>query len=619
MSLTGNNFAADLEGDQALAERFAELVSRYPEKRAALIPALHAVQEKLGWLPDEAVAFVAKRFDTTPADVLSVVTFYDMFHREPRGRHDVEVCRNLACRARGGDQVVSRLEKKLGIQCGGTTPDGEFSLGTFECLGGCTEAPVMAVDWRYYRNVDAAKAERIIDEIRAGRAPAQEPRGEEPDCPAALAGHEIYLTKRMRERGQGERLEVGLDDYLDSGGYDALKKALAMERDAVIEVVKASGLRGRGGAGFPCGVKWGFMPKTPKGPHYLAINADESEPGTCKDRLLMERDPHCLIEGAAISAYAIRAETVYVYVRGEYLYPAETLERAIAEARARGFLGENVLGSGVKVEMYVHRGAGAYICGEETALMESLEGKRGHPRPKPPFPAQAGLWQRPTTVNNVETICNVPYIVLQGAAWYRTMGTEKSPGNLLYAVAGRVKRPGIYELPLGTTARRLIEECAGGMQDGCRLIGFNPGGASTGFLRPEHLDVPLDHESLRSVKTMLGTGGITVVDEAFGLVPAVETFVRFFEHETCGQCAPCREGCAWASKLVSRFRDGTARLDDLDVMLDALEHAVGRTICVYPEALAGPVRLGVENFREDFARLVKNKAAAEKPASSQEA
>ena len=602
--MTGNEITAALAGDTSLKQRFDDLVSRYPEKRAALIPALHSVQNKLGYLPDEAVVFVAEYFDTTPADVLSVITFYDMFHRKPRGKHDIEVCRNLACKLKGADKVVARLEQKLGIKCGETTPDGEFSLGTFECLGGCTEAPIMTTDWRFHRNVDPDKAEQLIDDLKSGKQLQQEPRGEEPDVPAECDA-EIYLTKRMREVGSGDRLAVTLDDYVKTQGYEALKKALDMGRDAVIGEVKAANLRGRGGAGFPAGVKWSFMPKEVKGAHYLAVNADESEPGTCKDRILMERDPHSLLEGAAIAAFAIGAESIYIYIRGEYLYPAEVMDQAILEAREKGYLGDNVMGTGTKIECYVHRGAGAYICGEETSLMESLEGKRGHPRTKPPFPAQSGLWQSPTTVNNVETLCNVPYIILKGAAWYVGLGTEKSPGNLLFAVSGRVKRPGIYELPMGTSARYLIEECAGGMEDGAELVGFNPGGASTGFLPVDKLDTPMDHQSLADVKSMLGTGGITVVHKAFGIIPAVESFVSFFEHETCGQCSPCREGCAWATKIVRSFLDGTARSKDLDVLLALLDSAQGRTICVYPEALSGPIRLGIEYFRADFEKLVK--------------
>ena len=633
--MTGNEVQAALKSDRALKKRFQHLVSLYPDRRAALIPALHAVQDKLGHLPDDAVVFVAEFFETTPADVLSVITFYDMFHRRPRGKHDIEVCRNLACKLRGADEVVERLEQKLGIRCGESTADGEFSLNTFKCLKSCTEAPIMTANWRYHRNVDPDRAENqleskyvynhrnvdpdraesLIDRLKAGEVLEQEPRGEEPPPPEDSKA-EIYLTKRMRAVGKGEHLRVSLEDYVATRGYEALGKALKLGREQVVETVKAANLRGRGGAGFPAGLKWSFMPKEVQGAHYLAVNADESEPGTCKDRLLMERDPHCLIEGAAIAAFAIGAEKIYIYIRGEYLYSAEVLEAAIQAATEAGYLGADVMNTGTKIECFVHRGAGAYICGEETALMESLEGKRGHPRSKPPFPAQSGLWKSPTTVNNVETLCNVPFIILNGPDWFRGLGTEKSPGNLLYTVAGRVQRPGIYELPLGTTSRYLIEECAGGMQEGCELVGFNPGGASTGFLPADKLDVPLDHDSLKAVKSMLGTGGITVVHEAFGIVPAIEAFVSFFEHETCGQCGPCREGCAWASKLVRRFLSGNARSEDLDVLIALLDSAQGRTICVYPEALSGPIRLGVEYFRSEFEALARPPELASQTAAS---
>jgi NADH-quinone oxidoreductase subunit F len=597
-----NDVLASLRGDAELRRELDRLVACYPQRRAALIPFLHVVQERVGWLPDDAVRFVADCFETTPADVLAVITFYDMFHREPKGRHEIAVCRNLACKLRGADAVVAALEQKLGCRVGETGKDGLATLRTFECLGGCTEAPLVAVDWEYYRNVDAARACAIVDELAAGKAPVHELRPEEPDAPRT-ADREIYLTKRMREVGHTRA--ITLDEYVATGGYQALEKAFAMGRDAVIEEVKKSGLRGRGGAGFPTGLKWSFMPKDSKKPHYLAVNADESEPGTCKDRLLMERDPHSLIEGAAIAAYAIRAEKIYIYIRGEYKHAAEVLERAIDEARRAGWLGSDVKGSGNAVDCYVTRGAGAYICGEETAMMESLEGKRGHPRPKPPFPAQAGLWKSPTTVNNVESLCNVPYILVRGADWYRTMGTPASPGNLLYAVSGNVHRPGIFELPLGSTLRFLIEECAGGMTPGHQIVGINPGGASAGFLPPDKLDLRLDHDTLKAEGTMLGTGGIMVVDDRFGMIPAIECLVHFFEHETCGQCGPCREGCAWASRLMKRFHAGQARIEDVDVLLDLLDNAVGKTICVYPEAIAGPIRLGIKHFRAEFERHAK--------------
>ena len=615
MSSTGTentDYAVTLAGDKQLSKRVDELKSWYPDERAALIPALHEVQKRIGWLPDGAVTWVAEQFSTTPADVLAVITFYDMFHREPRGKHEVAVCRNLACRVTGGDEVVRCLEKKLGVRVGETTEDGEISLSTFECLGGCTEAPIVATDWYYHGNVDPAKAEAIVDGLKAGTPAAQEPRVEEPEPHKSKP--EIYLTKRMREHGEGPGLEVSLAAYEKSGGYKALEKALSMDRDAVIDVVKESGLRGRGGAGFPTGVKWGFMPKEPKKtgkPHYLAVNADESEPGTCKDRLLMERDPHSLIEGCVISAYAIRAEKIYIYIRGEYLHSADVMQKAIEAARAKGFLGKDVMGKkGVNIDAFITRGAGAYICGEETAMMESLEGKRGHPRPKPPFPAASGLWKSPTTVNNVESLCNVAYIMANGAKWYRAMGNEKSPGNLLYQVSGQVKRPGIYEMPLGTTARTLINECAGGMLEGYELVGYNPGGASAGFFPPDMLDVALDHDTMKEHKSMLGTGAITVVDQKFGMLPAIDTFISFFEHETCGQCGPCREGCAWAHKLMRRFLNGRAKIEDLDVMLDLLDNAMGKTICVYPEAIAGPIKLGIEHFRDEFERATRPEHAA---------
>ncbi len=414
---------------------------------------------------------------------------------------------------------------------------------------------------------------------------------------------EKYLTARIDVENS-----TSLETIRQLGGYATAERIVKeMSRDEVTNVVLEANLRGRGGAGFPTGRKWTFMPKDFDGPRYLAVNADEGEPGTCKDRILMERDPHLLLEGIIIACYAIKSKDAYIYIRGEYLKSYQVLEKAIAEAEAAGILGSNILGTGVTVRVHLHRGAGAYICGEETSLMESLEGHRGHPRPKPPFPAIAGLWQKPTAVNNVETIANLPAILEKGAAWYKSIGTEQSSGNLLYQVSGHVNTPGVFELPLGTTARELIEEHGGGVWKDRALKAFIPGGISTGYLPADAIDVAMDHTALMDVGTMLGTGGIIVMDEETDIVESLEILTSFYRHETCGQCAPCREGCAWTHKIVKRILDGKGTPADLDQLEEIAQLSErGRTICVYPDAISAPVRSALKHFKGEFLARMEN-------------
>ncbi|HLB95098.1 MAG TPA: NADH-quinone oxidoreductase subunit NuoF, partial [Nitrospiria bacterium] len=360
--------------------------------------------------------------------------------------------------------------------------------------------------------------------------------------------YEKILHKNLETPGYTGNLA----DYERMGGYQAIRKAFGQLKPGdLIEIVKKSGLRGRGGAGFPAGMKWDFIPKDPGLTKYLACNADESEPGTFKDRQLIERDPHQMIEGIILCCYAIGVKTSYIYIRGEFVYGAQVLERALAEAYAAGYLGKNILGSGVDLDVYVHRGAGAYICGEETALLESIEGKRGLPRTKPPFPAIHGLYGRPTVINNVETLSNLPHIVMRGAEWYAAIGSPpKSTGTRIFSVSGHVKRPGNYEVPMGVPLRELIYEHAGGIRGDKKIKAVIPGGASAAFLTEQHLDVKLDFESIASVGSMLGSGGVTVMDEETCMVRAALNLMEFFYHESCGKCTPCREGSSWLVQIM---------------------------------------------------------------------
>jgi NADH-quinone oxidoreductase subunit F len=420
------------------------------------------------------------------------------------------------------------------------------------------------------------------------------------------------LFKNMKQPGY----TGSIADYKKQGGYQALPKVLKeLTPDQVIEIVKKSGLRGRGGAGFPAGLKWSFIPKDPKLPKYLCCNADESEPGTFKDRQLIDRDPHQMIEGLIIASYAIGAHTAYIYTRGEFFFGTTVLERALAEARTAGWVGKNILGSGYDLEVYVHRGAGAYICGEETALLESIEGKRGMPRFKPPFPATHGLYGRPTVVNNVETLSNIPHIINRGAEWYASIGTPKSSGTRIFSVSGHVKRPGNYEVPMGITLRELIYEHAGGIRGDRPLKAVIPGGASAAFFTPDHLDVKLDFEEVAKAGSMLGSGGVTVMDDTTCMVWAAMNLLQFFHHESCGKCTPCREGSFWLHSVLERIETGQGRKEDLDLMVNLSNNIGGKTICAFGDAEIAPVLSTLKYFKKEYEDHIREKRCTVMPAT----
>jgi NADH-quinone oxidoreductase subunit F len=393
-----------------------------------------------------------------------------------------------------------------------------------------------------------------------------------------------------------------LKDYRAHGGYAAAEKALVqMKPEEIVNEVKASGLRGRGGAGFSTGMKWSFLPNDGRRPRYIACNADESEPGTFKDRQILERNPHGLIEGLLVAAFGNTIDAAYVYMRGEYRTAFENLNAAVAEARAAGLLGKNILGSGLDFDVYVHRGAGAYICGEETGLMESLEGRKGQPRKRPPFPAIAGLWRQPTALNNVETIAHVPHIVKNGATWFKGIGTEKSTGTTIFGVSGQVVRPGTFELPLGTPLKEIIFEHAGGLRPGRQLKAVIPGGVSMPVLTAETaMQVRMDHDDLQKNGTLLGTGAIVVLDDTACMVRAALVIARFFRHESCGQCTQCREGTGWLHKLLVSVERGTAHMSDLDTIDEVTKYMDGRTICALSDAAAWGTGWFARRFRPEF-------------------
>ncbi|MBM4169891.1 MAG: NADH-quinone oxidoreductase subunit NuoF [Ignavibacteria bacterium] len=396
-----------------------------------------------------------------------------------------------------------------------------------------------------------------------------------------------------------------IDIYVAHGGYEALKKALSMKPVDVTEEVKKSNLRGRGGACFPTGLKWSFMPKETTKPKYICVNGDESEPGTFKDRQIFEFNPHLLIEGTLIAAYAMGVQNSYVYIRGEYGKWIRLLQKAIDDAYAKGFVGENILGSGFNTHITIHKGAGAYICGEESALMNSIEGERGYPRVKPPFPAQYGLWGCPTTINNVETISCVPLIIKNGAQWFAGIGAPKHPGPILVGVSGHVNKPGVYEMPTGVPLLEIINSYCGGVPEGKKIKAVIPGGSSTPILRGEQLEgVCMDADSLKAASSAVGTAGLMVMDEDTDMIKVITRITKFYYHESCGQCTPCREGTGWMFKILKRFEKGEGRMEEIDLLMDIANNIEGNTVCALGDAAAWPVQSMIRRFRDEFVKRV---------------
>jgi NADH-quinone oxidoreductase subunit F len=403
---------------------------------------------------------------------------------------------------------------------------------------------------------------------------------------------------------------VSIDTYLANDGYVAVRQALQMKPEQIIDELKTSNLRGRGGAGFPTGMKWSFVPRNVDKPRYIICNSDESEPGTCKDRLLMEYDPHQLIEGMTIAGWTVGSNKGYIFIRGEYRYLIDIVDRAIAEAYERGYLGENILGSGWNFDLYTHTGAGAYECGEESALLESLEGKRGIPRLKPPFPAVVGAWQSPTLLNNCETFATVPAILRMGATTYAELGTPKNGGTRLFCISGHVNKPGVYELPLGFNLLRMINEVCGGIPGGKKLKGVIPGGSSSPVLKAEECDTPMDFDSMAKLKSMAGSGGVVILDETTNIVRLALRTIKFYQHESCGWCIPCREGTTWLKKVLTRFYEGAGRQEDIQLIDDLAKTMFGRTFCALGDAAAMPTMAFIDKFRDEFEAYLK----ASKPA-----
>ena len=584
-----------MELSPQLAARFEKLQNAYPMKRSALIPMLMYAQDEAGFVSDEMIAEISRRLDLRTVEVEETLAYYSMLRRKPVGKHHVQVCTNVACMLRGGYEILEQAKKRLEIGHKETTNDGVFSLEEVECIGACTGAPAIQVNYDFYENLTPKQFDRIIEELDAGKRPA-------PVSVISGALHDrdpqetVLLSKRW-----GIKDSRKIDVYLQNDGYQALEKALQqMTPESIIDEVKKSNLRGRGGAGFPTGMKWSFVPKDSPKARYVICNADESEPGTCKDRPLMEMDPHQLIEGMIIAGRAIGAHQGFIYIRGEYRYVLDLVEEAIEEAYQRGYLGKNILGSGFDYDLLIHTGAGAYECGEESALMESLEGKRGYPRIKPPFPAVVGLYGCPTIINNVETLSAVPAIIREGGEAYANRGTPKNGGTRLLCVAGHVNKPGIYEIPLGMNMKKFIYEMAGGIPNGKKLKAVIPGGSSCPLMAADEIDLPMDYDAVAKAGSMLGSGGMVVMDEDTCMVDMARRIMHFYAHESCGWCIPCREGTTWLRKMLERFHAGLGRSEDIDLVGELAQNMLGRTFCPLGDAAAMPTISIVQKFRSEF-------------------
>jgi NADH-quinone oxidoreductase subunit F len=606
-----------------LERKMDEAIRRYPpdRKRSAAMPLLHLWQEEFGFISDEGVRWIAAKLELQPINILELVTFYPMFRQAPAGRKHIRVCRTLSCAMAGSYEVMERACAAAGIdrhsgEDGTHTSvsvkgDGEYSIEFVECLASCGTAPVCMVQDELIENVRPAVSSALLTDHQSLTTDHQPP-------PHPLE-HRLIFKNIGREDWT-----PGIDCYLRNGGYEQLRAAVKMSRTEIVNEVKTSGLRGRGGAGFPCGVKWSFIKPDEKKPVYLICNADESEPGTFKDRYIIHEDPHQLIEGILISCFALNAKTAYIYIRGEFPEGARILERAIEEARTNNFVGQNMLGTGFDVEIFIHRGAGAYICGEETGLIESLEGKRAYPRIKPPyFPAVLGLYMCPTIVNNVETLCHVKHIIEMGGANYARLGRANNTGTRIVCVSGDVQRPGYFEIEVGAvTMGQLIYDMAGGPRYGRNVKAVIPGGSSAKVLRGDErfklklkqpdgsmaeqdvslFEIPMDFDSLAAAGSMAGSGGVIVLDDSRDMVWTLNNINEFYAHESCGQCTPCREGSLWMKKITDRMLLGGGVVQDPDTLKTVADNIAGRTICAFGEACAWPTQSFVEKFRDEFNR-----------------
>lgn len=567
-----------------ILQRMDALAERYPKRESILLPALEMAQrENSNQLSKEDANQIARHLKLSKSKVSSVATFYTMLNHAPVGKYHLQVDSNVPGMLMGADEILAHLKETLGIAVGETTADGLFTLSCVEDLASCGTCPVIQVNDTYYESMTLAKTDALIATLRRGETPTSEP--------VYHVGGErtILLKNRLTENS------TALSTYRAGGGYTALAKALAQKPADLVDEVARAVLRGRGGAGFPAGSKLGFMPKGDTRPLYLIANAGEGEPGTFKDRQIMEYDPHLLIEGMAISAYAVGAKKAFIYIRGEFRWIAAILEKAIEEAKAAGLLSH--------VDIVVHLGTGSYVCGDETALIESLEGGRGTPRLKPPFPADKGLYGCPTIVNNVETLACLPFIINHGAEAFRAIGNTGGHGPKIFGISGHVNKPGVYEYPLGTPLSTIIAAAEGVKGT---LKGVIVGGLSVPILKPEETrDLNLDYESCSAAGTSLGSGGIMVINDTVSIPELALRTIKFYAHESCGQCTPCRDGSVAIKGLIEKLLAGAGKTADIERIIALTNTIGGLTICQVGEAFSRPIRAMVTKYREEFEALVR--------------
>jgi NADH-quinone oxidoreductase subunit F len=575
-----------------------DAVSHYQAVKEGVMPVLHAVQGICGnWLPLEALKLVSEGMDIPYPYLYGVMSFYTMFSPTPRGKHIIRLCESPPCHIMGAENLVEVLKGELGIQVGETTPDGLFTLEHTACLGVCEVAPAMQINEVVFGRLTVERVRNILSDYRAGKTVDYRtlPRTTNPLSDYLASGDELVLLANV------DRIDpLSLDAYLEKGGYEGLKKALSLTPEEVVNTVKDSGLRGRGGAGFPTGLKWSFTRPSPITPKYIVCNADEGEPGTIKDRYIMEGDPHRVLEGMAIAGYAVGASVGYIYVRGEYYLSMYRLNKAFQDAEAKNLLGDNIQGSGFSFHIQVQTGGGSYVCGEETALIESIQGERGNPRVKPPFPGQVGVWYKPTIVNNVESLSAVPAILVNGPEWYKSKGTEDTAGTKILQVVGQVKRPGVVEANLGMPLRELIDKYGGGVRDGRTFKACQPGGASVGFILDEHLDTPIEHAALAKIQGGLGSGTMLVMDDTVCVIDMVKCLLYFFQHESCGFCLPCRRGTRVLYELICKVAAGQGTQADLDRMLTLSKTMVDSANCALGWSPYSFLKTTMERFKDEY-------------------
>jgi len=560
------------------------IIDKYPKKDSAIMPVMQYLQKENGnYLSEESMDTAARAIGCSKSKVYGVATYYTMFNTKPVGKFHLQVDTCVPGFLQGADEVFEHLVKKLGIKNGETTKDKMFTLTAVQDLGSCATGPVIQVNDRYYENMTVKKTDALIDALKSGKEPVNDP------SMTVISKCGILLNDRTKKDCRT------LAFYKGNGGYQSLKKALSMKPEDIIAEVKTAGIRGRGGAGFPAGTKWTFLPKNDPRPVYLICNADEGEPGTFKDRQIMEFNPHLLVEGIAISALALNAKKSFIYIRGEFDWIADILDTAIEEAKKDGQLNH--------VDIIVHRGGGSYVCGDETAQIESLEGKRGNPRVKPPFPANFGLYGCPTVVNNVETLSCVPYVVQNGGAAFQKFGTPNNFGPKIFGVSGHVNKPGIFEYPMGTPLKEILA-AAGGVKG--KLKGVIVGGLSVAILTAKEAEgLNLDYDSCAKAGTALGSGGIMVVNDTVSIPELALRTIEFYHHESCGQCMPCREGSLVIEHKLRDIFEGKGRMEDIDLVLHLTGNIKGLTLCPTGEAFAVPIQAMVSKFRPEFEALVK--------------